>query len=269
MSLASGLALDKQGNLYVYDTGYPRVVKYNSDGEFTRLFSFSRGSSDGQFVYAQDGGGIVVDAQNNFYLTDGGNARVQKFDSDGKFMMAFGSKGTDPGQFDFPISIAIDSRGNLLVLDYVNVTIQRFDPSGKFIARYGGKGITGGLFGAPLGIALDNADNMYIADFRNGRLQKLDRTGKFLVEWLECGEWTLRRPTQIAIDKQNWMYVVDSDSNRVCIYDHDGKYVTSWGGTSSSAEGEFKTPYGIVVDETGSIYVSEWGNKRIQKFKLR
>lgn len=265
----SGLTFDKQGNLYVLDTGYPRVVKYKSTGEFAALFSFSIGSGDGQFILSQDGGGIAVDDQNNLYLTDGRNSRVQKFDSAGKFIMAFGSTGTDEGQFNFPISIAIDSQGNLLVLDYKDARIQKLDRTGKFIAQYGGKGFLRGQFASPAGIALDSGDSMYIADSGSGHVQKLDHTGKYLAEWLDCGPHSLGRPVNIAIDKQDNMYVVDTDNHRICKYGRAGQYLTDWGGRVGSANGEFKYPSAIAVDDAGYVFVAEWGNKRVQKFQQR
>lgn len=71
--------------------------------------------------------GITTDSLNNVYVVDfGENNNVQKFDSNGNFIMKWGSLGTAVGQFNFPDGIAIDSEGNVYVADSDNNRIQVF-----------------------------------------------------------------------------------------------------------------------------------------------
>src|SRR4051812_41424780 len=42
-------------------------------------------------------------------------------------------------------------------------------------------------------------------------------------------------------------------------------YITQWGG-SGSGNGQFYSPYGAAVDGSGNVYVTDAGNKRVQKF---
>jgi DNA-binding beta-propeller fold protein YncE len=42
-------------------------------------------------------------------------------------------------------------------------------------------------------------------------------------------------------------------------------YITQWG-TNGTGNGQFSWPYGVAVDGSGNVYVSDWGNGRIQKF---
>ena len=77
-----GLGLDDQGDLYVADA-IPGSKSSTARGTYFLKWG-SKGSKDGQF----DCGafcGLAVDGQGNVYVTDAGNRRVQKFDSDGKF----------------------------------------------------------------------------------------------------------------------------------------------------------------------------------------
>jgi len=60
------------------------------------------------------------------YVTDVDNNRVQKFDSNGKFITKWGSPGTDDGQFGGPVDVALDSKGLVYVVDGPNHRIEVF-----------------------------------------------------------------------------------------------------------------------------------------------
>lgn len=75
---------------------------------------YGSGSNNGQFWAPQ---GVTIDSSRNVYVTDSGNNRVQKFDSNGSFITKWGSVGTGNGQFDRPQGVAVDSSGNVYVSD--------------------------------------------------------------------------------------------------------------------------------------------------------
>ncbi len=94
----------------------------------------SYGTGDGQFWAPFD---AAVDADGHVYVTDTGNHRVQKFTSDGTFIMTWGSFGAGDGQFSTPRGIAVDSSGNVYVADEGNNRIQIFTSTGTFVAKWG------------------------------------------------------------------------------------------------------------------------------------
>ena len=83
---------------------------------------------------------VVVGANGDIFVADGhdsnSNARIVKFAKDGKFIKTWGKRGSAPGDFDTPHTIAIDSRGRLFVGDRANNRIQIFDQEGKFIEEW-------------------------------------------------------------------------------------------------------------------------------------
>ncbi|UCE21707.1 MAG: 6-bladed beta-propeller, partial [Candidatus Aminicenantes bacterium] len=62
-------------------------------------------------------GDIAVDSQNNIYVLDGGNYRIQKFDKDGNYLQTIGRKGQGPGEFMMPFNIFLDELDNIYVME--------------------------------------------------------------------------------------------------------------------------------------------------------
>ena len=86
----------------------------------------SYGNIDGgQFFHLES---ISVDKEGNVYVTDSGNARVQKFTSDGQFLETWGVSGTGNGEFTSPIGIAT-YENNVYVVDNEQNRVQVFDLS--------------------------------------------------------------------------------------------------------------------------------------------
>jgi tripartite motif-containing protein 71 len=174
LELPHGVNIDSSGNVYVVDTNNFRVQKFDSNGKFIMAWG-SEGEGDGQFLHGHD---IAIDSSGNSYVTDvlveeGTNhARVQKFDSNGKFIMMWGSRGSEKGQFEDMHGIDVDSSNNVYVADSNNNRIQKFDSNGKFITMWGSKGEDEGQFLHPHGIAVDSSGNVYIASKDIPNIQK-------------------------------------------------------------------------------------------------
>lgn len=172
------LAVDEAGNLWVADNGSHQVFKLDQNGRV--LMTLGKKGVAGPGVDEFDAPTEVAVAPNgDIFVTDGhtgggvaiGNARIMKFDKNGKFIKTSGKKGMGPGDFDVPHTLAFDSRGRLFVGDRQNNRIQIFDQGGKFIAQWF-------QFGRPSGIYIDKkTDTLFVADSesRDGRTN----TGRF------------------------------------------------------------------------------------------
>jgi DNA-binding beta-propeller fold protein YncE len=63
-----------------------------------------------------------------------------------------------------------------------------------------------------------------------------------------------------------YVYVADTDNHRIQKFDGNGTFITTWG-SQGSAEGQFNMPDGISVENlSGTVYVADGGNNRIQAF---
>jgi hypothetical protein len=80
------VAWDSEGNIYITD-GYvnSRVAKYDKNGDWVKSWG-EPGNGPGQFNTPH---AIVIDRNNNVYVGDRGNRRVQVFNTDGKFLRMF------------------------------------------------------------------------------------------------------------------------------------------------------------------------------------
>jgi hypothetical protein len=115
---------------------------------------------------------MAVDINNNYYVVDTNNHRVQKYDNNGNFMISFGYYGNKDGQFNYPTAIHVDPKGYIYILDSNNSRVQKFENNGKFIYSWGKRGITGSSFNQPMGFFIDDNKNTFIADTRNNRILK-------------------------------------------------------------------------------------------------
>ena len=86
-----------------------------------------------QFYRIRD---VVRDSDGNIYVLDAGNYRVQKFSSDGKYLMTIGRKGQGPGELLGPRLMNIGNEGNLYIPDAFNSRVQKLSPDGKDIGSY-------------------------------------------------------------------------------------------------------------------------------------
>ena len=141
-------------------------------------------------VVGQHPVGLALDQQDNLFVVDQGNDRIQKLTPAGKSVAQWGTTGAGPGQFLQPGSIAIDSKGNIYVTDGSTRLVQQFSSSGKLLAAWGAGGTSALQFGIPRGVAVDDEGNIYVASvdlngetFVNGRITKLSSSGELLAMW--------------------------------------------------------------------------------------
>src|SRR5215217_9065769 len=96
-----------------------------------------------------------LDVSKDVFVVDYANIRIQKFDTDGKFITKWGTEGDAKGQLNSPTGIDVDSSGNLYVADDGNSRIQKFTNNGDFITMWGSKGSKNGQLDRPHDIAID------------------------------------------------------------------------------------------------------------------
>ncbi len=220
------------------------------------------GKKDGQFKSVND---IVTDSKGNIYVSDAGNNRIQKFDSDGKFVLEFGEKGKKDGQLNRPRDVTVDNAGFIYVTDRLNHKIQKFDSQGNFVLSFGSRGVDDGEFNQPTGIALDSKGKLYVTDLKNHRYQVFSSSGKHFLSVGEKGsvDGKFNSPENITIDNKGNVYVSDTKNNRIQKFDLQGNYIFSFGDSNKNTG--FKNPRGLTLGSNEkSLLIVDSGYDRIR-----
>lgn len=214
--------------------------------------------------------GVAADAEGNIYVMDTNNSRVQKFDSEGNFLLTWGSEGSGEGQFGDILNpregrLAVDTQGNVYVIDLKNSRVQKFDSNGNYLTQWGTKGYSEGQFTEPFDIAADQHNNIYVSDAGNNTIQKFDETGRFLLRWggygHEHGEFS--DVYSVAIAPDGSVLVTDS-TGRIQKFDSNGRYLSTM--IPEPVDNQSVFLRSIAVDNQGDIYVADWYGQRIVKF---
>ena len=214
--------------------------------------------------------GVAADAEGNLYVMDTNNFRVQKFDSEGNFLLMWGSEGRGEGQFGDILNpregrLAVDTQGNIYVIDLKNVRVEKFDDNGNYLTQWGAKGNGEGQFIEPFDIAIDQQNNVYVSDIGSNTVQKFDETGRFLLRWGKPGysDGEFSDVYSVAIDPNGNVLVTDS-TGRIQKFDSNGKFLSMVFPEPIDNQSAFL--WNIAVDNQGDIYVADWYGARIVKF---
>jgi DNA-binding beta-propeller fold protein YncE len=145
------------------------------------------GAEGESFVRPTD---VAWDSAGNIYVADGyGNARIAKFDKDGKWIKNWGSRGNAQGQFNIAHGIAIDAQGNVYVGDEGNKRVQVFDSNGTFKTQFTN-------VGTPTALCITRGPQqvLYVAHtgdpdgMEDAAIYKVDLTGNVLGKFGSAGK---------------------------------------------------------------------------------
>jgi hypothetical protein len=165
-AFAHAVRVDSQDNIWAVDEGTNMVIKFNPAGEVIMVLGRRPepvGAADpeaadpgpGQYTFGRPTD-VAWDAAGNIFVSDGYvNSRVVKYDKNGRYITAVGTKGDQPGQLNLPHTIATDANGNVYVGDRSNRRIQVFDNDLAFKAIYDN-------VGAPWALCITPGPHQYL-----------------------------------------------------------------------------------------------------------
>lgn len=256
------------------------------------IFDFNfgtRGSGNGEFNYPT---GITI-ANNNIYVVDKQNHRIQYFDLSGSYIGQFGTSGSGNDNFYFPEDICTDGT-YLYITDSANHRIKVHDLSGTYVSQFGARGGGNNEFNYPVGIDTDNT-YLYVVDRQNNRVKKHDLSGLFIFELTgfsypegitlfdtnkiavcdsgndQLSTYNVSGSFLVNITNANFEYIVgvsdangaliivDRQSNTLFNYNYDGQFI-------SELQNSFSFPISVTYFDE-KIYVTDSSNHRIQTFE--
>jgi len=216
-----GIAVDRNGTLYVCDAQVKRILVYDRDGNYQRAIGdedmFDRPSGidvdpEGKRLFVVDTGGVKSE-----------NHRVLVFDAEtGEHLHDIGTRGREQGFFNLPRDVAVAPNGLIYITDGGNFRVQAFTQDGEPMRTWGDAGKYPGQFTRPKGISVDPEGNVYVVDAAFGNFQVFSPEGELL---LFIGtRSTIQGPAQymlpagIAVDEDGRVYVIDQYFRKFDVY---------------------------------------------------
>jgi len=193
-------------------------------------------------------------------------------------------------RFHYPSCTAVDANGNVYVADTINCTIRKVTPAGVVTTLAGSPGGPGSVdgtgaaarFNLPQGVTVDASGNLFVADTGNATIRKVTPAGVVTTlagTALAFGNRdgtgaaaTFHGPCGIGVDSSGNLYVADTLNDTVRMVTAAGVVTTLAGSQAAvgssdgtGAAAQFNAPYGVAVDGSGNLYVSDQGNNTIRK----
>lgn len=255
------VALDREGNMFVADTGNKLIQRLDSEGTFIDQFKINGGNDDCSTC------DLALDLERNEIVcteTVVGNgvnpvmgSTVVKYTTDGIQKDRFTNN-----NMKCALCVASNTHGEIIVSDYLVHSLFVFDNAGLLLRRIG----TSGAFNHPAFICVGPNDKIIVSDTNNDCVQVLSRDGRFLFQFGSSGsnKGELRQPFGVATDGEN-ILVVDSGNKRVQVFSSEGKFVSM----IQSKEVPLDQPRGLAVTNDGHVLVTDRDNHCIKKFKYK
>ena len=245
-----GIAIGPNNELVIVDRGNKEVIIFDKDLKLIR--TFGQGSGDSKLIGPI---GVVV-GHNVIAVSDYSDHVVKKFSLQGDYLSKFGSHGSGDGKFFCPQGLCFNSKGLLYVVDHDNYRVQVFREN-VFLFKFGSKGHNPGQFQCPRYIAIDSSDQVYVTDYSNdGGISVFSEDGHF-IKRINCNN-----PYAICIAPDDHI-IAGNDGNSITVFSPTHEYIAKFG-VYGKEKGQFNDVMGIAINNSGTIFVTEWGNERLQ-----
>jgi DNA-binding beta-propeller fold protein YncE len=199
MKIPIWVAVDKDGTLYVTDTGRNQLLIYDKAGNLVEAI----GKKD-----EMKPSGLAL-AGNNLYLTDLKNHCVRVYNKAARQLVLTiprNDNTNDQAKLFLPTNVAVDKNGRICVSDSGGFAVKVYDQNGNYIRTVGELGVTPGQFALPKGIGVDHEGRIYVIDAAAPVVQLFDSEGKLLMYFGEpksSGDAGLYLPAGLVIDYEN------------------------------------------------------------------
>jgi uncharacterized protein (TIGR03663 family) len=218
----TGIAVSADGQLiYVADTWAHRIVVLDNSGRMVREFGTYADTADSPDPSVSPGSFFgprsIAVTDDEIYVVDTGNERVQVLALDGTFKRAFGGYGTEPGQLIEPVGIAIGPDGRVYVADSGNGRISIYSKDGTSVGEWQVDAWAGQLYFEPY-LAVDVEGNVYASSSGTASVEVYDPNGQWITSISRIGSEDLKQPVGLAIAPDGSVWISDIGANAVFRY---------------------------------------------------
>lgn len=297
------LFINKQGYLFIVDTGNNRVVKMSADGHLVATFT---GPESKPFNKPQ---GVFVDDEGNMYIADTGNYRIVHLSADGSFVEQFVRPNSEKLDKDFifdPSKVVVSPTGYIYAIKGQSIiSIDGYNNFRGYVGQnkvsYSFQEVLLRLFAsekqlaaarsrtaaAYTNITLDS-DNMIVAstmDTLYGQIKRLNAVGNntyreyggssslFQFNYgfddlpFTYGDYNLTPPefVDLCVNEAGIITALDAATCKAFQYDSEGNLLGIFG-SYGDLDGAFQKPVSIVNDQSGNLYILDAVKNNIQVF---
>ena len=251
--LYTAIAVNSKGLLAVTDEWNRCVHLLTNNGTLVR--------SIGKGVLGTGLFGVSFDLKGNVWVTVSFNNKVVKLSQDGRHLQTIHHASSESDCFRRPSGVSVSAEGLIYISDSGNYRVTVHNEDGKFLFTFGSKGSGPGCFDNPVDIAFGSDGLVYVVDGGN----------EFVCVWSKEGNFKRHfpckyRPTCIAATNDNHLLITSFSSHTVMVYTFEGELIHQFGAQGSDP-GRFNSPWGICVhNDSGLVYVADWGNRHILVF---
>lgn len=236
----TGIATGPDGLVYVADTWNHRIVVLNASGQLIREIGSPPDSAGNRQAVDTTDDPAAVETETGFffgprdvavseeeiYVVDTGNERIQVFAPDGTFKRVWGGYGTGPDQFIEPVGIAIGPNGLIWVADSGNARVSVFTPMGAPVQRFT---VEAWPAPDPAGarpsfqpyLSFDQNGLLYVTSAQSGSVEVYNRDGTFIESITDVEGDTLEQPIGISATANGDLLITDIESSTVHRYTPD------------------------------------------------
>jgi hypothetical protein len=282
------VALDSKGNLWVFQrkpAGMPQLFKFDSSHKLILTIA------ENIIGHQDKAHGMAVDAQDNVWICDAGNATVMKLSPEGKLLLTIGVHGKR-GDWDEakgqrllwqPVMVAFGQRGDIYIAqghanespndvdsaDPANASgaarIIHLDAGGKFITQWFGNEVGQGKFDSAHGLAVDpRSGDVWIGDREQYRIVVYSGDGKFLktlqMRNLVCA---------LNFDRQGNPWMASGQDGQFLKLNRDGKVLGAIGNGMGIGPGQFTEASYWSFDARGDLYAGDTSVGRVTVMRVK
>ena len=245
-----GIAVDKNGEIIVADTGNSRVQCFSAVGTFLHEFGSRELTHPLSVALSNSSDVILVDSANG----------ILRFSQNGSRLRAKFA----PDTLKSPRSVSIAQDGKVIVCDQEDKKVKIFSPDGETFLN----SLAAPDYAVCPCYACFHNDRYFVTYTWQHCVKVFDEAGLFLynIGKKGVGEGKFLYPAGVAVDHMNNLVVCDCANNRLQAFSLEGEFLYKLGGGGSNL-GEFQHPEFVAFDADEQMYVVERNNHRVQVFR--
>lgn len=232
-----GVAIDK-GKIYVVDTRAPGYAIFDMLNKRYKLVTGDGGGTMNKPI------NICIDKDGNKYIADTQRKQVLVYDSDDKYVRAYGVK----GQFQPADVLVHENKIYVADVEHHKIHILMKDTGNTWLS-FGQAGSKSGEFYYPTNLAIGPDNRLYVSETGNFRVQIFDLEGNYINSFGKAGSSVgqFARPKGISLDRHGNIYVVDAAFENVQIFNPQAKLLLHFSGSGNNPE-NINLPTDIYID---------------------